>query len=73
MSTKTQDRVAHVVGLFIAQALLLPLGGWALMLLLGILHSHVQAIPVLSFWICVALVGLASCVKSAVAPNFPDE
>lgn len=30
MSTKTQDRVAHLVGLFIAQALLLPLGGWAL-------------------------------------------
>lgn len=72
-SQKKSDKAGRLIGLLIAQALLWPLGGWALMLLLGILHHEVSsAIPALGFWINLALVALASFVKSAVAPDFPE-
>lgn len=55
-------------------AILWPIGGWALMLILGILHHEAaQSIQPLGFWICMALVMLASFVKSAVSPNMPDD
>lgn len=53
--------------------LLFPLGGWALMLLLGIAHHQVApSVPPLGFGSCVAVVALGACVKSAVAPNWPE-
>lgn len=64
----------HVLTMTITQLLLFPLGGWALMLLLGVLHHEVSAsVPPLGFWICLLLVALAAGVKSAVAPNFPED
>jgi uncharacterized membrane protein len=69
------ERIAEAVGTTVAQVvLLLPFGGWALMLGLGILHHEATvAVPPLGFWTCVTLVSLAACVKSAVAPNLPED
>lgn len=58
----------------ITSALLWPIGGWALMLILGIAHYDVSAsIPALGFWLCLALIVLGSFVKSAVAPSVPED
>lgn len=69
------ERLAEAVGATVAQVVLLfPFGGWALMLGLGVLHHEVSpAVPALGFWICFVLVALAACVKSAVAPDLPED
>lgn len=68
------SKIGGYIGLFVAQVLLWPLGGWALMLLMGILHHEASpAVPTLGFLICLAIVVLASVVKSAVAPDFPED
>lgn len=71
----TPDRFLDFVGQLFAQVFILwPLGGWALMVLLSVVHDDVSvAVPPLGFWVCTALVALASIVKSAVAPNFPED
>lgn len=68
------DRLTDLIGVLIAQIFILfPLGGWALMLLLGVLHDDVSpTVPLLGFWVCTLMVALASFVKSGVSPNFPD-
>lgn len=58
----------------IASALLYPVGGWALMLMMGIAHHDMApSVPALGFWLCMVLVMLGSFVKSAVAPNVSDD
>lgn len=54
--------------------ILLPIGSWSLMLLLQILHAEVSpTVPPLGFWICVGIVALTACVKSAIAPDWPED
>lgn len=54
---------------FVLAAVTAPLGGWSLMLLLGVLyHEFSASIPPVGYWPCVAVVALSYSVASAVLP-----
>jgi hypothetical protein len=46
------------------------LTGWVVMLLLGVVHSALPAVPALGYWVTVAIVGVISLVLGLIKKAF---